>query len=94
MTEDALLPFCLLSIGRFLDCFSEVMRFCSWVYWRVTHRGENAPETVKTFQKYVSRWFKTVFKVLYQINNMPAKLKIYNYISHAPRDEAGRDFTL
>lgn len=37
---------------------------------------------------------KTVFKVLYQINNMPAKRKIYNYLSHAPRDEAGRDFTL
>lgn len=25
---------------------------------------------------------------------MTAKRKIYNYISHAPRDEAGRDFTL
>lgn len=83
MTEDALLPFCLLSIGCFIDCFSEVMRFCSWVEWRVTHTGENAPETVKTFHNYVSRRFKTVFKVLYRINHLRAKFT--NYISYALR---------
>lgn len=91
MTEDALLPFCLLSIGRFIHCFSEVMKFCLWVYWRVTHRGENAPETVKTFHNYVRNGSKTVFKVLYRINHIA---KFTNYIRHAPRDEAGWDFTL